>query len=96
MTLQTIILVVSWTLFQPPAHDVEVRPMPDLETCLKRARMVTTTVAGLERRGVQAKIVARCVTVPTNYQIALHGRAGRRQSSSPAFFARLGLTKSLP
>ena len=62
--MDTIILVVSWTLFMPPAHDVQVRNMPDLDTCLAKAAALTLEVTDLEQKGVQAKLVARCVKVP--------------------------------
>ena len=62
--------------------------MPDLDTCLKNARIVTTTVAGLQSQGVQAEIVARCVAVPSFYRTALHDPVVRRQWSGPVQFGR--------
>lgn len=64
--METIILVISWTLFAPPAHDVNVQPMPDIASCLRVAETVSRKVSDLESDGVQAKLVARCVAVPTN------------------------------
>ncbi len=66
--MEAIILVVSWTLFVPPAHDVNVRPMPDIASCLRVAKTVTRRVSELEERGVRAKLVARCVAVPANIE----------------------------
>lgn len=63
--MEAIILVVSWTLFAPPAHDVNVQPMPDIASCLQTAETVTRTITDLEAHGVQAKLVARCIKVPT-------------------------------
>jgi hypothetical protein len=64
--MDAVLLVLSWTLFVPPAHDVNVQTMPDMRTCLEQARLVAETVAGLEERGLEAKLVARCITVPTH------------------------------
>jgi hypothetical protein len=64
--MDTIILVISWTLFSPPAHDINVRAMSDIGSCLRVAKTVTRKVSDLEKQGVQAKLVARCVSVPTN------------------------------
>lgn len=64
--MEAIILVISWTLFTPPAHDVNIRPMPDIASCLRVAKTVTQKVSDLEKRGVRAKLVARCVSVPAN------------------------------
>jgi hypothetical protein len=64
--MEAIILVISWTLFSPPAHDVNVQAMPDIGSCLRAAETVTEKVSELEQQGVQAKLVARCVAVPTN------------------------------
>ena len=64
--MEAIILVISWTLFTPPAHDVRIQPMPDIDSCLQAAKNVTQTVSDLETKGVQARLVARCVSVPTN------------------------------
>lgn len=64
--MDAIILVISWTLLTPPAHDVDVRAMPDIASCLRVARSVTRRVSDLEDDGVQAKLVARCISVPTN------------------------------
>ncbi len=64
--MEAIILVISWTLFTPPAHDVRVQPMPDIASCLQAAKTVTRTVSDLETSGVQAKLVARCISVPAN------------------------------
>ena len=63
--MDAVLLVLSWTLFVPPAHDVKVQTMPDMRTCLERAQFVAETMAGLEERGLEAKLVARCITVPT-------------------------------
>lgn len=65
--MEAIILVISWTLFSPPAHDVNVQAMPDIGSCLRVAKSVKREVSDLEKRGVQAKIVARCITVPANF-----------------------------
>jgi len=62
--METVILVISWTLFTPPAHDVSVRPMPDISSCLDAAKTVTSQVTDLENKGVRAKLVARCISVP--------------------------------
>jgi hypothetical protein len=67
--MEAIILVISWTLFTPPAHDVDIRTMPDLASCLQTAKTLTRKVSDLENRGVQAKLVARCVSVPTNIEL---------------------------
>lgn len=64
--MEAIILVISWTLFSPPAHDINVRAMPDKASCLRVAETVTQKVSDLEKEGVQAKLVARCVFVPAN------------------------------
>jgi|GEM_PF-4116212 len=64
--MEAIILVISWTLLAPPAHDVSVQPMPDIASCLHAAKTVTRKVSDLETQGVQAKLVARCISVPTN------------------------------
>lgn len=64
--MEAIILVISWTLLTPPAHDVRVQPMPDINSCLQAAKTITQTVSNLETEGVQAKLVARCISVPTN------------------------------
>ncbi|MDH3658912.1 MAG: hypothetical protein OEU92_02600 [Alphaproteobacteria bacterium] len=64
--MEAVILVISWTLFAPPAHDVDVHAMPDIASCLRVAKTVTRKVSDLEGHGVQAKLVARCVSVPTN------------------------------
>lgn len=66
--MEAIILVISWTLFAPPAHDVDVRAMPDIASCLRVAKTVTTKASDLESKGVQAKLVARCVSVPANFR----------------------------
>ncbi|MEZ5930803.1 MAG: hypothetical protein R3F54_02415 [Alphaproteobacteria bacterium] len=66
--MEAIVLVVSWTLFAPPAHDVNVQAMPDIASCLQAAETLTREVSDLESYGVQAKLVARCVSVPTNLQ----------------------------
>ncbi len=66
MAMEAIILIISWTLFTPPSHDVNVQPMPDIASCLRVAKTVTRKVSDLESHGVQAKLVARCVSVPTN------------------------------
>jgi hypothetical protein len=63
--MNAVLLVLSWTLFVPPAHDVDVHAMPDMETCLERARAITERIAGLEEDGLKARLVARCVSVPT-------------------------------
>jgi len=62
--MEAIILVISWTLFTPQAHDVNVQPMPDIESCLRAAEIVTREVSDLEDKGVKAKLVARCISVP--------------------------------
>ena len=67
--MEAIILVISWTLFTPPAHDVDIRTMPDLASCLHAAKTLTRKVSDLENQGVQAKLVARCVSVPTNIKL---------------------------
>ena len=64
--MEAVILVISWTLFAPPAHDVDVHPMPDIASCLRIAETVTQKVSYLERQGLQGKLVARCVSVPTS------------------------------
>jgi hypothetical protein len=64
--MEAIILVISWTLFSPPAHDIDVQAMPDIGSCLRVAETVTKKVSDLEKQGVQAKLVARCVSVPAN------------------------------
>lgn len=64
--INAVMLVVSWTMFMPPAHDVEIRAMPDMATCLDRAKVIAEKVADLEGAGLSAKLVARCVSVPTN------------------------------
>lgn len=64
--MDAVMLVLSWTLFVPQAHDVDVHAMPDMATCLERARAITERIAGLEEGGLNAKLVARCVSVPTN------------------------------
>lgn len=66
--MEAVILIISWTLFTPPAHDVNVQPMPDIASCLRVAKTVTRRVFDLESQGVQAKLVARCVSVPTNME----------------------------
>lgn len=66
--MDAVILIISWTLFVPPAHDVDVQAMPDIASCLRVARTVTEKVSDLEHQGVRAKLVARCVSVPTNLQ----------------------------
>jgi hypothetical protein len=67
--MDIVILVISWTLFVPPAHDVDIQPMPDIASCLQVAETVTRKVSDLEQKGVRAKLVARCVSVPTNMPI---------------------------
>ncbi len=62
--MEAIILVISWTLFSPPAHDINVKAMPDISSCQRVAQTVTKEVSDLEKQGVQAKIVARCISVP--------------------------------
>jgi hypothetical protein len=62
--MDAIILVVSWTLFMPPAHDVQIRTMPDLQSCLTKAATLTLQVTDLEEKGLAAKLVAHCVRVP--------------------------------
>ena len=64
--MHAVMLVVSWTLFAPPAHDVDVHAMPDMLTCLERAKVITEKVADLEGHGLGAKLVARCVSIPMN------------------------------
>lgn len=64
--MDAVVLVLSWTLFAPPAHDVDIRSMPDMATCLQRARTITTKIADLEENGLGARLVARCIAVPTN------------------------------
>lgn len=66
--MEAIILVISWTLFAPPAHDVDVRAMPDIASCLRVAKTVTRRISELEDQGVRAKLVARCVSVPANIE----------------------------
>lgn len=66
--MDAVILIISWTLFVPPAHDVDVQAMPDIASCLRVARTVTEKVSDLESQGVRAKLVARCVSVPANLQ----------------------------
>ncbi|MGI9433866.1 MAG: hypothetical protein ACR2Q4_03400 [Geminicoccaceae bacterium] len=70
--MNAVILVVSWTLFTPPAHDVDIRTMPDMPTCLDFARSITEQVSDLERGGLGARLVARCVAVPTNLGVGFH------------------------
>lgn len=67
--MEAIILIISWTLFAPPAHDVDVQPMPDIASCLRVAETVTRRVSDLESQGVRARLVARCVSVPTNFKV---------------------------
>ena len=64
--MEIVFLVISWTLFMPPAHDVSVRAMPDIESCLDAAETLAVKVSDLEDRGLRAKLVARCIPVPTN------------------------------
>ncbi len=64
--MNAVMLVVSWTLFMPPAHDVDVHAMPDMMTCLERAKIITERMADLEGGGLSAKLVARCVSIPMN------------------------------
>lgn len=66
--MEAIILIISWTMFTPPAHDIDVHPMPDIASCLRIAKTVTERVSDLEAEGVQAKLVARCVAVPTHFE----------------------------
>ncbi len=66
--MEAVILIISWTLFTPPSHDVDVQPMPDIASCLRVAETVTRKISDLESHGVQAKLVARCVSVPTNIE----------------------------
>lgn len=66
--MDAVVLVLSWTLFVPAAHDVDVQPMPDMATCLRQARTITEKIAHLEEGGLSARLVARCVAVPMNIQ----------------------------
>ncbi len=66
--MDAVVLVLSWTLFTPAAHDVDVQPMPDMGTCLQQARTITEKVADLEEGGLSARLVARCIFVPMNIQ----------------------------
>ncbi|MGH1480266.1 MAG: hypothetical protein ACRBM6_16340 [Geminicoccales bacterium] len=64
--IDAVMLFLSWTMFAPPAHDLDVRAMPDMSTCLQRARVITEKIADLEQRGSRAKLIAPCVFMPTN------------------------------
>ena len=74
--MNAVMLVLSWTMFVPPAHDVDVHIMPDMTTCLERAKIITEEISDLEGDGVQAKLVARCVSVPTHIQARREGEDG--------------------